>query len=154
MYNLWWAGILKTKLSIRCHAFDNTQVSGFILKRSAMNMQVSFPFNRIVILVIICLPYSSCAVSDTVVAHYNSDQPARAKHLTHIGNTHWSYFWGLLKQSDWPAGCQQGSNMSKVTVKTNPGFVIIAVVTLGIVVPQKLEWDCGPPSRATGEIGN
>ena len=100
------------------------------------------------------LVFSSCAVSDTVVAHYNSDRPANAKHLSHVGKTHWSYFWGLLKQSDWPAGCQKGSNMSKVTVKTNPGFVLISVVTLGIVVPQKLEWDCGPPARNTGEIGN
>ncbi len=114
----------------------------------------SFPVFRIFTPLFFCLVFSSCAVSDTVVAHYNSDQPARAKHLSHVGKTHWSFFWGLLKQGDWPAGCQQGSNMSKVSVKTNPGFVIISVVSLGIVVPQKLEWDCGPPSRGTGEIGN
>ena len=119
-----------------------------------MTLKSFFPTIRLATPILFCLIVSSCAVSDTVVAHYNSDQPARAKTLTHVGNTHWSFFWGLLKQGDWPAGCQQGSNMSRVRVKTNPGFVIISFVTLGIVVPQKLEWDCGPPARGTGVIGN
>ena len=100
------------------------------------------------------LLFSSCSVSDKVVSHYNTDQPARAKTLTHVGKTHWSFLWGILKQGDWAAGCQQGSNMSQVRVKTNPGFIIISFITLGIAVPQKLEWDCGPPCRATGIIGN
>ena len=119
-----------------------------------MTLQFSFPSIRTVTPLFFCLVFSSCAVSDTVVAHYNSDQPARAKNLTHVGKTHWSFFWGILKQGDWPAGCQQGSNLSKVRVKTNPGFIIISFVSLGIVVPQKLEWDCSPPSRGTGVIGN
>ena len=103
---------------------------------------------------LLLLVFSSCSVSDNLVAHYNSDQPARAKHLTHVGKTHWSFFWGLIKQGDWAAGCQQGSNMSQVRVKTNPGFIIVSFISLGIAVPQKLEWDCGPPSRGTGTIGN
>jgi len=119
-----------------------------------MNLHSLFPTIRAAIPLLFCLVFSSCAVTDTVVAHYNSDQPARAKNLSHVGKTHWSFFWGLLKQGDWPAGCQQGSNMSKVRVKTNPGFIIISFVSLGIAVPQKLEWDCGPPSRGTGIIGN
>ncbi len=119
-----------------------------------MTFKSSFLGIRILTLLIFCFVYSSCAVSDTVVAHYNSDQPTRAKHLSHVGKTHWSFLWGLLKRGDWSSGCQQGSNLSKVTVKTSPGFVIISVVTLGIVVPQKLEWDCGPPCRETGEIGH
>ena len=110
-----------------------------------------YPILRILIPFVFLL--SSCAVTDTVVAHYNSDQPTRAKHLTHIGKTHWSFAWGLIKKGDWAAGCQQGSNMSRVRVTTNPGFIIISFVTLGIVIPQKLEWDCGPASRGTGIIG-
>ena len=113
-----------------------------------------FPAIRTLTAAFFCLAFSSCAVSDTVVGHYNSDQPARAKHLTHVGKTHWSFLWGILKQGDWPAGCQPGSNMSRVRVTTNPGFIIISFVSLGIVVPQKLEWDCGPPARSTGVIGN
>lgn len=113
-----------------------------------------FPAYQIIIALLISVVIHSCAVTDTVVAHYNSDQPAKAKQLTHVGETHWSFFWGLIKQGDWPAGCQQGSNMSKVRVKTNAGFIIISFISLGIAVPQKLEWDCGPPSRGTGTIGN
>lgn len=118
-----------------------------------MPVRSLFPI-RIITALLFCLAVSSCAVSDTVVAHYNSDQPARAKHLTHVGDTHWSFFWGLVKKGDWAANCQQGSNMSRVRVKTNPGFIIISFISLGIAVPQKLEWDCGPPSRGTGVIGN
>ena len=117
-----------------------------------MTLKSLSPAFRMLTPLIFCVIFSSCA-SDKVVAHYNSDQPARAKHLTHVGKTHWSFLWGFLKQGDWPAGCQDGSNMSQVRVKTNPGFIIISFVTLGIVVPQKLEWDCGPPCQNTGEIG-
>ena len=119
-----------------------------------MRLRTLFPAYQIIIALSFSVAVQSCAVTDTVVAHYNSDQPAKAKHLTHVGETHWSFFWGLIKKGDWPAGCQQGSNMSKVRVKTNPGFIIISFISLGIAVPQKLEWDCGPPSRGTGIIGN
>ena len=106
------------------------------------------------IIFLVSILFASCAVSDTVVAHYNSDQPAKAKRLSHVGKTHWSFFWGLLKQGDWAAGCQPGSNMSQVRVKTNAGFLLVSVISLGIAVPQKLEWDCAPPTRGTGIIGN
>lgn len=99
------------------------------------------------------LMLGSCAVSDTVVSRYTSDEPARAKHLSHIGPTHWSYFWGLLKAEDWDASCQEGSDMTRVRVRTNPLFITVSFLSLGIVVPQRLEWDCAPPGRDTGTIG-
>jgi hypothetical protein len=102
---------------------------------------------------ILAVLLTSCAVSDSVVSRHFSDQPAKAKQLSHVGKTHWSYFWGLLKQDEWPAGCQSGSHMSRVKVKTSPGFIIISFLSLGIAVPQKLEWDCSPPARDEGELG-
>jgi hypothetical protein len=110
--------------------------------------------NKIIVPLLLAVLLTSCAVSDTVVSRHYSDQPAQAKKLSHVGKTHWSYFWGLLKQDEWPAGCQSGSNMSRVKVKTNAGFIIISFLSLGIAVPQKLEWDCSPPARSDGEIGN
>lgn len=95
----------------------------------------------------------SCAVSDMVVARQTSDQPAQAKHLSHVGKTHWSYVWGILKADDWPAGCQPGSDLSRVRVTTNPLFIAVSFLSLGLVVPQRLEWDCAPPHRETGTIG-
>ena len=109
--------------------------------------------NKIITPILFALLLSSCAVSDTVVSRHYSDQPAQAKKLSHVGKTHWSYFWGLLKQDEWTAGCQAGSNMSRVKVKTNAGFIIVSFLSLGIAVPQKLEWDCSPPARDDGEIG-
>ena len=103
--------------------------------------------------VLVPLLLGSCAVTDTVVSRHIADQPARAKHLSHIGDTHWSYFWGLLKEEDWGAGCQSGSDMSRVRVATNPLFITVSFLSLGLVIPQRLEWDCAPPARDTGTIG-
>ena len=103
--------------------------------------------------VLALLLLDSCAVSDTVVSRNTSDQPARARHLSHVGNIHWSYLWGLLQAENWDAGCQPGSDMTRVRVKTNPLFVTITFLSLGLVLPQRLEWDCAPPARGTGTIG-
>lgn len=100
------------------------------------------------------LLFPSCSVSDTVVSRYNSDLPAHGRHLSHVGKTHWSFFWGILKKEDWAAGCSDTcANISKVRVVTNPGFIIVSALTLGIAVPQKVEWDCATPCRSTGTLG-
>ena len=100
------------------------------------------------------LSVSSCRVSDMVVSRTNSDLPAQAHHLSHQGKTHWSYFWGLKANEPWPAGCQVGSDMSRVRVSTNAGFIIISFLSLGIAVPQRLEWDCAQAVRESGTIGH
>lgn len=105
------------------------------------------------LLLLITASQTSCKVSETVFSHANTDQPARGRHLSHVGKTHWSYFWGLLGNEPWAAGCQQGSDISRARVTTNPGFIIISFVSLGIAVPQKMEWDCSQPFRSGGTIG-
>ena len=102
---------------------------------------------------LVLLVLESCAVSNTVVSRHTTDEPARARHLSHVGATHWSYLWGLLKAEDWAAGCQSGSDMTRVRTVTNPLFIGISFLSLGLVIPQRLEWDCGPPCRSTGTIG-
>ena len=93
------------------------------------------------------LTMPACRINFTVVSSAGIDQVARPHHLSHQ-KTHWSYLWGLTngkkeKNSDlFPAGCDPGSNISRMRVSTNPEFVLISVITLGIVVPQHLEWDC------------
>ena len=92
----------------------------------------------------------ACRVSYTVISHGDSDMPAQAHRLTHT-KTHWSYLWGLITKNDpLSAGCQTGSNISKARVTTNPEFIIISFVTLGIVVPQRIEWDCSQVVRDPG----
>ena len=106
-----------------------------------------------IVVALFLLSFSACKVSDTVVSRTNSDLPAQAHHLTHQGKTHWSYFWGLISNEPWPAGCQQGSDMSRVRVVTNPGFIIVSFLSLGIAVPQRLEWDCAQVVREPDTIG-
>src|SRR6188768_1013986 len=115
-------------------------------------MITSAALSRIVVAVCL-LGLSACKVSDTVVSRTNSDLPQQAHHLSHQGKTHWSYFWGIISNEPWPAGCQQGSDMSRVRVTTNAGFIIVSFISLGIVIPQRLEWDCAQVVREPGTIG-
>src|ERR1043166_10323488 len=108
----------------------------------------------IVIGITCLLSLSACTVTETVMSHANTDRPAQAHHLTHQGKTHWSYFWGLISNDPWPAGCQDGSDMSRVRVTTNAGFIMVSFLSLGIAVPQRLEWDCAQPIRQSGTIGH
>ena len=61
-----------------------------------------------------------------------------------------SFFWGLVKKPKEIVTplCDsiQSTGMSEVTAKTNLGYALITVVTLGIWAPMKLEWYCGKPS--------
>lgn len=68
-----------------------------------------------------------------------------------------SYFWGLAqKPPDFihtPICDSLGVNgMSEVTVKSNFGYSLITVVTLGIWSPMKLQWKCSKPCKKTGTL--
>ncbi len=55
--------------------------------------------------------------------------------------TLWSFAWGLSQQNLEPRDCPSAS-LSEVTVTTNFGFVILTVVTLGIVSAVHVEYRC------------
>lgn len=113
------------------------------------------PASSIRFLMISCvIGLSACRVSDTVVSRTNSDLPQQGRHLSRQGQTHWSYFWGLKSNDPWVAGCQMGSDMSRVRVTTNAGFILVSFLSLGIAIPQRLEWDCAQAVRPEGQIGN
>jgi hypothetical protein len=68
-----------------------------------------------------------------------------------------SFFWGLVKSPKndihTPVCDSLESNgVSEVTVKTNLGYSIITVVTLGIWCPMKVEWKCAKPCKKTGTL--
>jgi hypothetical protein len=60
-----------------------------------------------------------------------------------------SFFWGLMqnpKQITTPNCDSLGVNgMAEVRVKTNLGYSLITVATLGIWSPMKVEWRCSKP---------
>ncbi|MEO5891255.1 MAG: hypothetical protein ABIQ31_13450 [Ferruginibacter sp.] len=68
-----------------------------------------------------------------------------------------SFFWGLVqKPKDFihtPVCDSLGVNgMAEVTVKTNFGYALITVVTLGIWSPMKIQWNCSKLSKKTGTL--
>lgn len=87
---------------------------------------------------------SACA-NLRVVAKYDSDNPVPTT-VTKV-----SYFWGLRQPVDvrTDVSCK---SICQVTTKTNPGQIIVSFITLGIVVPQTLEYFCCADEPKPGEI--
>lgn len=67
-----------------------------------------------------------------------------------------SFFWGLIqkpKEIHTPICDSLGVNgMAEVTMKTNFGYALITVVTLGIWSPMKVQWKCGKPCKKSGTL--
>ena len=67
-----------------------------------------------------------------------------------------AYFWGLAQKPAFihtPICDSLGVNgMSEVTMKTNYGYALITVFTLGIWSPMKVVWKCGKPCKKNGVI--
>ena len=69
--------------------------------------------------------------------------------------TTWSFAWGLVEARPITPKCDPRFNhMNQVQTKTNLGFALITVVTLGIVMPQRVEWCCAPYSPPTDSLNN
>lgn len=63
--------------------------------------------------------------------------------------TSWSFAWGLVQPAKIDPQCDT-EMLNHVKVKTNFGFLLLSTVTLGIVVPQRIEWCCTPPDPKIG----
>lgn len=68
--------------------------------------------------------------------------------------TTWTYAWGLVQPKDIDPKCEASFNhMNRVEVKTNMAYILIATVTLGIVIPQRVEWCCAPAEIKPETLG-
>lgn len=67
--------------------------------------------------------------------------------------TEWSYAWGLVQPTPVKPDCRNKS-MSRVRVKTTFAHALVTVATLGIAMPQTVEWDCAPQDVPTEDLGN
>lgn len=108
-----------------------------------------FPLRQFCLLVILVI-ISSCSTT-RIVTVYDCDSvvnnPLNRK-------TTWSFAWGLVQPKDIHPPCDARFNhLNQVTVKTNAGFILISAVTLGIVIPQRVEWCCAPPEVRTDTLG-
>jgi hypothetical protein len=85
---------------------------------------------------IITVTLSGC-MQMRIVAFSDSNNPVPEK------VTRTTYFWGLKQREGikTPEGC---SSICSVMTKTNMGQILLSTITLGIVVPQTLEYSCCP----------
>lgn len=83
---------------------------------------------------------ASGCMNTRLVGYYSSGQiqPREATRITLV--------WGLLQAQDIPAECESKS-ICKVTNQTNLGYVLVSALTIGLVVPQKLIWECCPSNE-------
>ncbi len=96
----------------------------------------------IMLAIILCC--SSC-MTTKVVSIYDNDSVVKNTKTT------WSFAWGLVSPKDIDADCET-KRMSSATNSTNIGHILLSAITLGIVVPQTIEWECAPPDPGIEEL--
>jgi hypothetical protein len=109
------------------------------------NIFTAFPLVLLIFIAIGC-------TTTRVVTKYDCDtvsnNPLNKK-------TTWSFAWGLVEPKPITPKCDPRFNhMNQVQSKTNLGYALITVVTLGIVMPQRVEWCCAPYSPPTDSLNN
>ena len=131
----------------------NVPINFYITFDKQFNMSANNNFRNTIIvfiLIIWCSIYS--CTTTRVVSKYDCDtfdnNPLNMK-------TTWSFAWGLVQPKDINPKCDSRFNhLNKVTVKNNLGFALISVASLGIVMPQRIEWCCAPYSPPTDSLGH
>jgi hypothetical protein len=77
--------------------------------------------------------------------------PDRWAHATQPEReTVWSFLWGSVQQDVRPPNCP-GPGLSEVTVKSNVGFALVSVLSLGIAMPVTIEWRCAKDKPTGGD---
>ena len=108
--------------------------------------------NSIIAIFMIMAPVLNSCTTTRVVTKYDSD--TFANNPLHEKTT-WSFAWGLVQPKDINPKCDTRFNhLDQVTVKNNLGFALISVLSLGIVMPQRVAWDCAPYSPPTQTLGH
>ncbi len=98
---------------------------------------------KITIVLLVLLLVSSCYTTNVVPK--NVAQLHQPRH-----RTTWSFLWGAIQdkhlENDSCTDCH-GNGLSRVTVKTNFGYILLSVVSLGTVVPTYIEYDCAKDAQ-------
>ncbi len=87
-------------------------------------------------------------------AHYRVQAPgaAGAGATEPEGEVLWSLAWGIVQEQPRVDNCEDQA-LAEVTQSTNLGFALISVVTLGIAMPQRVEWRCAKAQPTEGDLG-
>ena len=81
--------------------------------------------------------------------HYRVVPPQPNPATEYEQKTTHALFWGLLQQTTEASDCESNA-LDEVQIKTNLGFLLISVATVGIWVPLQVRWRC---SKDTNNIG-
>ena len=126
---------------------------GFIDQKIFVMIVYYYLRNYLVLFTVVLNAYALESCNTTrIVSKYDCDtfenNPLNKK-------TTWSFLWGLVQPKDINPKCDSRFNhMNKVTIKNNLGFALISVGSLGIVMPQRIEWCCAPYSPASDTLGH
>ena len=90
---------------------------------------------KLYITFLVLIVVTTSCMNTRLVAKYVSDN------IIHHKTTKVTYLWGAVAPKDIQAECES-KGMCQVSAKTNLGFIAISFITLGIVVPQTVIWDC------------
>jgi hypothetical protein len=87
-------------------------------------------------------------------AHYRVQAPgaAGAGATEPEGEVLWSLAWGIVQEQPRVDNCQDQA-LAEVTQSTNLGFALVSVLTLGIAMPQRVEWRCAKAQPTEGDLG-
>ena len=66
----------------------------------------------------------------------------------------WSYCWGLVNKprNFVVPNCQDNNALDEVQFRTNFGYSLIMVASLGILAPVQVQWKCHKPCPRSGGL--
>lgn len=107
------------------------------------------PLPRVPLALLTCLLLFSSCYTYRVATHAQPGTEFNSR-------TAHSFFWGLVqnpKEIATPICDSLNTNgVAVVQVKSNFGYSLITVLTLGIWSPMRIEWKCSKPCQVTGHL--
>jgi hypothetical protein len=104
-------------------------------------------FRGLAVLFIVSIVLSGCSLYRLQDPHRF---PGSAQHEHRVV---WSFLWGAVVQPVQIDSCN-GQPVEEVQVRSNLGYSLITVLSLGLASPVRLEWKCAAPSDVTpGDLG-
>ncbi|HEY8971833.1 MAG TPA: hypothetical protein VIM64_22180 [Puia sp.] len=107
------------------------------------------PLLRVPLALLTCLLLFSSCYTYRVATHAQPGTEFNSR-------TAHSFFWGLVqnpKEIATPICDSLNTNgVAVVQVKSNFGYSLITVLTLGIWSPMRIEWKCSKPCQVTGHL--
>lgn len=101
-----------------------------------------------------CAAALLCLTLASACAHYRVQAPGAAGTgaTEPEGEVLWSLLWGVVQEQPRVDNCQ-GQPLAEVHQSTNLGYALVSVLTLGIAMPQRVEWRCAKARPEPGTLG-